>query len=333
MTEYNFEDWAPQIRTIHPHLPGSFTISPAIKQVQFEPALTESDYATLAETLRGRPEVSLRVYGYNLKDLDFLKHFSHVRKLGIDLWFLTDLTGLQAVNTLDEFAFGWTKTKKHSLDFLARFPDLQNLYVEGHHKDIDVISQLKHLEWLTLRSITLPELDLLVQLPILSHLDIKLGGTTNLKALPNLVKLEYLELWLIRGLADLSVIGDMTSLESLFLQALKNVTQLPSFAQLKRLRRVSVQTMKGLRDLSPIAEAPALEELVLTDMGSLYPRSLRCFVGHPALRKFHGGLGSGKRNAYAEALLGLPPSVWLPPGMRERVALEIMAERAKASLN
>ena len=150
-------------------------------------------------------------------------------------------------------------------------------------------------------------------LPTLSRLDIKLGGTTNLKALPNLRKLEYLELWLIRGLADLSVIADMTSLKELFLQALRNVTRLPSFAHLKQLHRVTLQTMKGLRDLSPVAQAPALEELELIDMPGLDPRKLRCFVGHPALRKFGGGLGSLKRNAYAEALLGLPPGVWLPP--------------------
>lgn len=192
---------------------------------------------------------------------------------------------------------------------------------------------MEQLEELTLRSITLPGLDLLVQLPRLRRLDIKLGGATNLKALAQLKTLQRLELWLIRGLTDLSVIGEMVSLESLFLQALRNVKELPSLRNLKLLRRVVLETMKGLEDVCAVAEAPALEELILVDMPRIEPAKLRCFVGHPTLRKFVAGLGSLKRNAYAEALLGLPPEAWLPPGTRERAELEILAERAKRLLN
>ncbi len=329
----DFQDWFPSILTVHPRLSEGFRISPEVESVQFKEALNKTDYAVLANALRSRPEIRLRVYGEGLTHLDFLKHFSDLRKLQIDLWFLTDLTGLQAVRELDEFIFGRTKTRSHSLEVLGRFPTLRSLYIEGHHKGIGAISQLKHLEELTLRSITLPELDLLAQLPRLRRLGIKLGGTTNLEALAKLRALEYLELWLIRGLADLSVIAEMISLESLFLQALKNVTMLPSFASLRLLRRVHLETMKGLTDLSAVAEAPALEKLVLLDMTSLDPASLRCFAGHPTLREFCGGLGSVRRNAYAEVLLGLPSNGYSPPGARKRAALEVMANRARDSLN
>jgi hypothetical protein len=91
--------------------------------------------------------------------------------------------------------------------------------------------------------------------------------------------------------------------------------------------------MKGLLDLHGVADAPALERLTLADLPKLDPRSLRCFVGHPTLREFSAYLGSFKRNAYAEALLGLPPKAWLPPGARERAALDIMTENAKRAVN
>lgn len=117
----DFQKLFRKILTVDPGLPEGLRIPPEVEHVQFNEALTESDYANLAEALRSRPEVRLRVYGQNLTRLDFLKHFSHVRRLYVDLWLLTDLSGLQAIRELDEFIFGITKTKAHSLDFLRRF--------------------------------------------------------------------------------------------------------------------------------------------------------------------------------------------------------------------
>ena len=61
--------------------------------------------------------------------------------------------------------------------------------------------------------------------PILTHvrkksgvsLDLKLGGTADLGLLPRVGHLERLEIWRIRGLADVSAIGDVTTLRWLFL--------------------------------------------------------------------------------------------------------------------
>lgn len=207
------------------------------------------------------------------------------------------------------------------------------MYVEGHTKDIDVIRELLELERLRLRCVTLPDLKLLTGLAKLKSVEILLGGITNLGALRHLPQLRHLELTWIRGLEDLSIIGELRSLESLHLRALRNVKELPSFRNLKLLRVVCLETMKGLCDLRSIADAPALEKLTLCNLTKLDPRSLRCFLGHPTLREFEVGLGSFKRNAYAEALLGLPAKAWLPPGAREKASLEIMTENAKRLVN
>jgi hypothetical protein len=114
---------------------------------------------------------------------------------------------------------------------------------------------------------------------------------------------------------------------------LKNVTELPSLKALERLRNVHLETMKGLSDLRAVAEAPNLQQLLLVDMPSIDPEGLRCFIGHPSLREFHAGLGSFKKNAYAEALLGLSPSVFLPPGAREKAELQILNAAARRAVN
>lgn len=222
--------------------------------VQFSRPLSEADHQLLAGFLRQYPHVWLRAYGPWFKnfDLDFLRHYPFVRHLEIDVLDLANLDGLQHVSPeLESFGLGETKRKAHSFSFLQRFPRLRTLHLEGHTKDIDVIGALSQLEKLTLRSITLPDLSVLRPLKQLRALEIKLGGTKKLDLLPEIGKLRYLELWMIRGLTDLGPIASVRTLQFLFLQALKNVAVIPSLAGLPLLRRIHLHTMKGLTDLRP----------------------------------------------------------------------------------
>ena len=87
---------------------------------------------------------------------------------------------------LESFGFGQTKSRNISLDFLRRFTRLKDLGLQSHTKNIEAVSSLSHLEQLTLRSITLPDLKLLLPLRQLWSLDIKLGGTKDLRLLPQI---------------------------------------------------------------------------------------------------------------------------------------------------
>ena len=69
----------------------------------------------------------------------------------------------------------------------------------------------------------MPDLSLLLPLTGLRSLDLKLGGTRDLGLLPRLGELRYLELWMIRGLTDITAVGRIPSLRALFLQALRQV--------------------------------------------------------------------------------------------------------------
>jgi hypothetical protein len=282
-----------------------------IVQLRFAPdrPIPDSDLQLLAGFLRQYPDVPFRIYGRDrtIRDLEFLRYFPFVKKFQVDLWDLESLDGLRFLSPdLERLAVGSTKSKRYSVRFLERFPALKWLFLEGHSKDFEVVGQLGQLEGLILKSITLPGLSVLTRLKDLDSLDIKLGGTKDLRLLPEIGKLRYLELWLIRGLADLSSISGLVNLQHLFLQSLKQVTELPSLRGLPSLRRVTLETMKGLHDLTSISEAPALEELVVADMPQLTPEAFRPFVGHPTLRAASIGLGSFKRNGAARALLGLP---------------------------
>ena len=290
--------------------------------VQFDRRLTDDDYRLLGEWFRAYPEMDLRAYGsydHSITDLEFLRFFPTLRKFNADaLWdSLTSLDGLRHLPTdLEELGIGATKAKL-DLAILSRFPGLRWLFLEGQTKHLEVISGMTQLYDLTLRSITMPDLSLLLPLTGLRSLDIKLGGTRDLGLLPRVGQLWYLELWMIRGLTDVTAVGRISSLRSLFLQALRQVQAFPDLSEATSLRRVRLETMKGVRDLRPLATAPALEAIELIDMRHMRSEDLAPLVGLPNLKAVTPGLGSRRRNEAATALLGLPlvrtPDDWSNP--------------------
>lgn len=283
-----------------------------VEVVQFCSRLTDQEHQQTARLLQKRPDVTLRAFGRpaGVVNVDFLRHYPFVKHVAIDLYNLNSLEGVSHLpDALQSFSLGQTKTKRISLSFLERFQKLEELSLEGHSKDIEVVSRLKALRQLHFRSITLPDLSLLKPLKHLRAFTLKLGGTTALDAIAFLKELRYFEAWMVKGLGDLSVLAKLKSLTHLYLQALAQVTALPSFRPLRSLRWVTIETLKNLPDLTPVAEAPKLAELSLIDMRQLPTSALKPFVGHKSLRAANIGLGSLRRNEEALALLGVSGEV------------------------
>ncbi|HEX6681986.1 MAG TPA: hypothetical protein VF062_04295 [Candidatus Limnocylindrales bacterium] len=290
--------------------------------VQFSSAMSDRDYATLAEWLADYPQVTLRAYGgYDrpITNLEFLRFFPKLRAFQADSLY-RDLENIDGLGFLPEDAFevGLGATRKRlSLAPLRRFDRLPRLYLEGLTKDIEVISTLTCLTSLTLRSITLPNLAILTPLHRLRALDLKRGGTSNLDLLPQIGELQYLELWQVRGLDDIGPIAHVGTLQHLFMQALRRVTGLPSFAACTRLRHVHLETMKGLTDLSPLLTAEALTDLAVVDMGHLKSSDVTILQAHPALRRLSVGLGSMRKNNEVKNNAAASPDL-LPQQARPR---------------
>lgn len=165
------------------------------------------------------------------------------------------------------------------------------------------------LTGLSLDGLKLENLDFLLPLKRLERFELHGGGTTNLAALPRIGDLTRLVLGRINGLADVSVIEQLASLQSLDLYWLKRVETMPDLAKLKHLRRVMLDTMKGLRKLGGLAAAPELETLIIFNSAQLTPEEFLPFVGHKKLASVSIGLGSKSKNEAVRRLLGdLPPA-------------------------
>jgi hypothetical protein len=281
-----------------------------------------------AEFFPLRPEVQLRVYGYPQGgcDLSFtrvmknVRHFSadclmdaiHVEdlaemadleSLGVGVYHLESLDFLwQVTPYLKTLFLGWTKSKKPDLAPLSHFTALEELYLEGHRKNIDVLSRLRSLRDVTLRSISTPDLSYLKPLDLLESLDIKLGGIKDFSAISGMENLKYLELWRISGLADLSFISSLYGLQNLFLEALTQVKGLPPLEQLVKLRRVYLLSLKGLNDIRSLEHAPALEEVALSFLESLLPQDFVPLLRNPSLKRLSAWMGSKGKQQRLEAL-------------------------------
>lgn len=281
-----------------------------LRTIQFSSLPPEPELEQFGEFIHRHPDIEVRAYGGydgSIRDTEFLRHFPSARRVSVDaLYDLGSFDGLRHLSQhLESLALGQTR-RRQSVEALSRFKGLRILYLEGHHKGIEVLSELRDLRGLTLRSITLPELDILVPLGKLRSLDIKLGGIRDLSPLSEMKQIEYLELWMIRGLSDLSEVAGLTRLRYLFLHALRQVSGLPDLSQCEHLERIHLETMKGLTDLRPLRSAPVLKDLSMVDMPHLRWEHVQLLKDHPTLKRLLIGTGSAKRNRQFSEGLGYP---------------------------
>lgn len=318
-----------------PIVPGVLSLVPRdVTVVQFDEPLTDRDHRRLGRWFQKHPGVTLRAYAEGLgtsDDLSFLRHYPGLTGLSLNCFYeppVLDARNLEHLPlTLRELDLE-VRTSGNALHRLADLPHLQRLslahhrrlppvlsqlaslrelHLEGPVKDLEPLAGLTQLEHLKLRSVT-ADLSPLMALTQLRALEIRLGGTTDLSAVPGIGEITYLELWLVRGLTDLGFLADMCHLQHLFLQALRNVHALPDLSACTALERVHLETMKGLVDLASLATAPALRQLWMVDFSHLQPEDLLPLKACGALEELGIGMGSDRKNIAARDLLRIPGS-------------------------
>jgi hypothetical protein len=296
---------------------------PRLRVLQCSEPVRDAVWSLINEHVSvARPDVQVRVYGHYSSqcDLRFVRLLPNVRRFAADclrratgveaiagmqglealslgIYELTDFSVLErAAPGLTSLTLGATRSKRLTLTPLSRFRSLRVLYLDGHEKHIEVLSGLPELEDVTLRSITTPDLEFLRHLPKLWSLDIKLGGIRNFKGIEGKDSIAYLELWQVRDLRNIDVVGTLRGLQYLFLQSLPHIEALPRLTELSALRRIIVQNLTGLRDFTAVASAPSLEEFALIQGNKQTPEQLLPVLRNPRVRSVSALFGSYRRN-------------------------------------
>jgi hypothetical protein len=278
-------------------------LEPEVRTVRVNVALDPEGWQRLGANFHERPELELTVR--EGEDLEFLEHFPGLRVLRVNSLELRSIDGLRHVaDSLDDLGLGDT-LKPRSIRAVGALTNLRRFSLAGGWRDLDAISSLTRLERLGVGSI---DLELLRPLQELRRFTTGISTIGSLPILPEIGRLELIEMYRMRGPHDLSPLGRISTLRYLLLESTRAITELPSFADCLDLRWVALDEMRGITDLRPIAAAPNLEVLLLVGMNQLDAESLRPFLGHPALRAGIWGFGSVRRNRAAVDLLPLPPS-------------------------
>ena len=239
--------------------------------------------------------------GY-LADLPSLQSLSLTYVAGLrSLDFLESLPGLRFLR-IDP-----TKTSKLSLRPIRSLRSLQALKLDKQGTDLDVISELPELQYLSVQSSPLENLDCLTRSSSLRALRIGLGSLNDLSFLAG-TKLRYLELWQVRGLLtqDLEPVTKASRLEALMLDTLGKVTSLP---RLEEIRRLHMREMNGLTDLHALSSAKKLEDLIIEGAEKLTPDSLTPLKNLRSLKRVSIGLGSQRQNETVAEMFKLPSPV------------------------
>jgi Leucine-rich repeat (LRR) protein len=239
-------------------------LTPEVGVVQFHTALPDRDYRALGAWIRDYPNVMLRAHASfdrSIMDLEFLRYFPTVTKFSIDApWFaLRSIEGLGYLSEKTDLLRIGRSRRGLSLEPLQRFTGLRRLYLEGKTHDIDVVSKLAALESLTLRSITLPDLEPLRAMSALRALELQCSSTRELSAIGEVGSLRYLGLSQIPELDDVTPIEKLENLEFLGLYSLPKVTKLPDLRLLPALRKLDVEDVPGLVDTQLIESRSQFE--------------------------------------------------------------------------
>lgn len=243
----------------------------------------ELDLSYLAD-LPSLQSLSL-TYVAGLRSLDFLESLPSLRFLRIDP----------------------TKSSKLSLRPIRFLRSLRALKLERQGTDLDVVSELPELQYLSVQSSSLKNLDCLTRSNSLRALRIGLGSFKDLSFLAG-TRLRYLELWQVRGLLteDLEPVAHASNLEVLMLDTLAKVTTLP---RLEQIRRLHMREMNGLTDLHTLGSAKKLEDLIIEGADKLTPDRLMPLKNLSSLKRVSIGLGSQRKSETVAEMFNLPSTV------------------------
>lgn len=280
-------------------------LGPECHTVQFSQPHDGEQMRSIGRLFSGRPDVTLYVYG-GVKDLEFLRFFPTLRKLQLAVWDIEDISGFRHLGG-DFRSLIFPKTRaRFSLRFLESLAGLRELFLQGHTKDLEVVSTLVQLDSLGLHGVGLADLQPLLALRRLTTLRLGFGKLRDLSLLPRFEALESIRLMRITQLAGVDVLANATSLKSIDLDWLSHVTRLPDLSRLTRLEDLRLDTMKALTDIAGAAAAPGLKKLTVGATPGLGPQAFQAFVGHPALRELHAYVGRSRDN---ETIRGMFPGI------------------------
>ncbi|MBS7563807.1 hypothetical protein KHS38_05275 [Mucilaginibacter sp. Bleaf8] len=195
-------------------------------------------------------------------NIEAITRLTNLQRLTVGIYEIkeTELLSAENLQQVKELFLIDTKTKAFNLEFLSNYRNLTSLIISGHTKNIDAVGTLTKLNSLRLNSISKAPLHFVNGLKELKFLSITLGGRDNIYEIGE-NEIEHLELVWIRGLNDISNMGNFRKLQTLKVEDQIRLPDIHFDRELPELHDLKLLNCKTLTSLSGLEKLPALEKL------------------------------------------------------------------------
>ncbi|MBS9773852.1 MAG: hypothetical protein KGV59_01670 [Tenacibaculum sp.] len=251
--------------------------------------ISEANQEYMREMLQINPDISFRIYGgvdfdiaqikylYFLKNLsiqaigcisglNFLTSFKDLKSLRLVSDELENLDFLEHLTQLEVFRLEQNSKIIKNIDLtpIANLTNLKTISFNGYGKNLEnIFLNLNKLEVIRLRSISsINSLECISHIQSLKKVIIQLGGVYRLSTLEKLKNLQYLQLWRINKLEDISFISNMKNLQYIDLETLNKIKEFPNIEKLKRLKRVRLASCKNMSDFTTFYNTNSVTDFI-----------------------------------------------------------------------
>jgi len=225
-----------------------------IYRIQFHVPPQKRQLERVVELIREIPNIGLRFYGQFSEESIAWSLLADVERLQVDLWETQNLNQLRKLTNLRELGILKQVKSQVSLELLKDLPNLEVLFT-SISKDVDSISELKRLRFLSLSEIKTKNLDFLQGLECLNDFWLSLGSVESFGPLTNNKAIKNLRIHQVRGFNDAEaeiMFANGQSLQALSLENLKHLTNLDFVRNLTSLRLLHLDGIKNLKTYEPL---------------------------------------------------------------------------------
>jgi len=242
------------------------------------------------EVLRYLPSVanlSLDCLQY-IENHEELGRLDNLKSLSFGVYHFDDKEFLSRLNLkpLRRIVIGENQKKNFDLSYLSACQNLEELFIVGHTKNIDVLASLSKIKKLSLSSIGKKQkIQFVNKMAALDSLKLILGGRESFEEVdnPNLTKIEIIR---VRGLEKLGDLGRFSKLAYLHIQDQIKIQEISINRPLDHLTDLKIITCKGLKRLNGIQNLRNISsfriyntEIEVNDiLSSELPKSLKVFA-------------------------------------------------------
>jgi len=234
-----------------------------IYRFQFKQPPKNGQLERVISAIKKRPEIELRFYGDYSEELIDWGSLKEIQNLQIDLWETKDLQEVSSLRNLKRLGITKNVKSKVSLDILEPLQNLESFYT-SISKDVETISKLPRLEFLSLNEIKNDNLDFLTELKNLKVLWLSLGSFKDFSGLSKIENLQRLQVHQVRGFESEvinPILKDCSQLWALKLDNLKGIKNLEFITSMDKIKYLSMEGIKNLDTYAPIKNSKSMETI------------------------------------------------------------------------